>query len=202
MQEYNVKNGFSLFWGGPYSQWEYSLFTYNGIEFNCCEQFMMFFKALVCGDLESAVLILLELFPKEQKALGRKVKNFDEEKWNKEVSMAVVYIGNYLKFSTDRKFWDYIVNDPSKEIVEASPVDRIWGIGLNISKPQAWHKNSWRGENRLGECLTDVRAILKLDIGEENEKSELFMSHYVKGMLVADILTNSKFKKCPLLFGK
>lgn len=198
--DYNVKNGFSLFWGGPYSQWAMSPFTFFDIDFDCCEQFMMFFKALVCGDLESAVLILLETSPKEQKALGRKVKNFDEEKWNKEVSMAVVYIGNYLKFTQNQKDKTYLLNDPGTEIVEASPYDRIWGIGLSADKYQARYKNSWRGENRLGICLTDVRTLLRLDINQSTQFSEPLLSHHAKMIIVTDILTNSKFKKCPLLF--
>lgn len=158
--EYYIKNGFSLFWGGPYSQWETYDIIYQGMTFNCNEQFMMYFKALVCEDYNSAKLIMNALFPHEQKKLGRQIKNFSEDIWTEEVSMAVVYIANYLKFTQYKSLRKYLIDDPSKEIVEASPYDKIWGIGLSADKPQAWHKNSWRGENRLGRCITKVRNTI------------------------------------------
>jgi ribA/ribD-fused uncharacterized protein len=168
MKEYFTKNGFSLFWGGPYSQWETWYFTFNNITFNCNEQMMMYCKALVCGDKETAELIMEELFPDKQKKLGRKVKNFSEELWNYETSMAVVYVANYCKFTQNPEIKEYLLNDPGTEIVEASPYDVIWGIGLGADKPQAWHKNSWRGENRLGECITDVRKYILDEINDDN----------------------------------
>ncbi len=155
--KYLVKNNFSLFWGGPYSQWETHEIEFNSMTFNCNEQMMMYCKALVCGDKEMAAKIMLEIWPNEQKKLGKLVKGFSEEIWNFDTSMAVVYTANFCKFDQHEDLYEYLINDPGKEIVEASPHDRIWGIGLSADRPQAWNRNSWRGENRLGICITNVR---------------------------------------------
>lgn len=159
-KDYYIKNDFSLFWGGPYSQWETYDIAVNGITFNCNEQMMMYCKALVCGDKETADLVMAESDPREQKKLGRKVKNYSDELWNEEVSMAVVYVANFAKFDQNEYCKNYLLNDPGKIIVEASPSDTIWGIGLSADRPQAWNKNSWRGENRLGICITKVREAI------------------------------------------
>jgi ribA/ribD-fused uncharacterized protein len=155
--KYYIKNDMSLFWHGCYSQWRMNFFKWNDIEFNCCEQFMMFFKALVHKDLETAKSIMKEVMPNNQKSLGRKVKNFDINLWDYETSMAVVYVANFLKFEQDDELYEYLINDPARIIVEASPADIVWGIGLTKEDPLAWDIETWKGENRLGKCITDVR---------------------------------------------
>ena len=77
-----MEDEFVLFWGGPFSNWYPSPFTVDGVEYNCGEQFMMQKKALLFGDIESAKLIMEERNPREQKVLGRKVKNFDPVIWD------------------------------------------------------------------------------------------------------------------------
>lgn len=167
MTQYKIKNGFNLFWGGPYSQWSIYPFIFNNIQFNCNEQFMMYGKSLVCGDRETAELIMKEKDPSSQKKLGRKVKGYSDDIWNEEKSMMVVYIANYFKFTQNTEAYNHLMNDPSNEIVEASPYDRIWGIGLSADRPQSWNKNSWRGENRLGRCIDQVRKYEKYALQED-----------------------------------
>lgn len=154
---YFIKNDMSLFWGGPYSQWENVPFIFNDVEYNCNEQFMMRFKALVHEDKEIADKVMVTLFPNEQKKLGRKVKGFTEDKWTRDISMAVVYIANYCKFTQNQKSRTYLLEDPAQVIVEASPYDKIWGIGLGHENPLAWDTETWEGENRLGDCIGKVK---------------------------------------------
>jgi ribA/ribD-fused uncharacterized protein len=124
----------------------------------------MYFKALLFVDIASSQKILKETNPRNQKALGRKIVGFSDEKWNRETSMAIVYVANYLKFLQNEKLYNYLMNDPGIEIVEASPYDRIWGIGLLEDNPKCLNKELWEGENRLGECIGQVKKFIKSPI--------------------------------------
>ncbi|MDX1472144.1 MAG: NADAR family protein [Flavobacteriaceae bacterium] len=89
---------FVLFWGGKFSQWYKAPMIINGIEYNCCEQYMMAEKARLFEDKEALKEIMATKDPRKQKAIGRKVKNFDQEKWEG-IARSVVYKANYAKFS-------------------------------------------------------------------------------------------------------
>lgn len=145
---------FKLFWGGIYSQW-YMANMYDPIldmHFNCCEQYMMYCKAKVFGDKEAMDKIMTLKDPKQQKAMGRKVKNFDAATWNA-VARDVVVQANVLKFSQNRKLLAEIIKDKDCTFVEASPVDKIWGIGLAENDPDALDPTKWQGTNWLGESI-------------------------------------------------
>jgi len=86
------RDGFVLFWSGWPSNWYPSYFVINGLAFNCAEQWMMWSKAQFFGDHEIAKAILAESSPREQKALGREVANYDDARW-KAVSRDIVYQG-------------------------------------------------------------------------------------------------------------
>jgi len=116
---------------------------------------MMAEKARLFGDNESLAKIMASKSPREQKKLGRKVKNFDPFKWS-EVCKEVVRRGNYAKFTQNTELgWKLIESEGT--LVEASPYDRIWGIGLGEDDPRAQDRNQWLGANWLGEVLTEVR---------------------------------------------
>lgn len=155
---YNIKNGMSLFWNGPYSQWHKCSFEFDGIRYNGTEQFMMAGKAHIFGDKASKFHIMKEKSPRKQKALGKFVENFVLDKWEP-VCKDIVLLGNVLKFSIP-EFKQYLLEDPAEIIVEASPEDTIWGIGLGEEDPRAWNKETWQGKNYLGECLMDTRKFL------------------------------------------
>jgi hypothetical protein len=97
--------------------------------------------------------------PKEQKALGRQVKNFNVDKWNI-IAKDIVYIGCYAKFSQNESLKQMLL-ETEGDLVEASPYDKIWGIGLSSDQPEARNRNTWNGTNWLGEVLTKVREDLK-----------------------------------------
>ena len=93
---------FVFFWRGWPSQWGRTPFTHAGITYNCCEQYMMAEKARIFGDKETLQTILAAISPKEQKALGREVRGFDEAIWNS-VCRGIVYTGNLAKFQDHRR---------------------------------------------------------------------------------------------------
>jgi ribA/ribD-fused uncharacterized protein len=145
-----------LFWNGPFSQWYPSRFDIGGTEYNCCEQYMMAQKALMFGDTESYRMIMSTGSPKDQKEIGRRVKDFDKTKWES-FCRQIVYDANYAKFTQNKALMEELVKTGSLEIAEASPVDLIWGIGLHETDPDALDKSKWQGTNWLGEAIMQVR---------------------------------------------
>jgi len=120
----------------------------------------MFCKACHFGDFDSAKKIMDSKSPKEQKSLGIKVKGFNVESW---VSVAkdIVYVGSFLKFTQNPKLGKLLEDTEGKTLVEASPYDKICGIGLTSDDPKALQRSTWDGENWLGEVLTEVRTDIK-----------------------------------------
>jgi ribA/ribD-fused uncharacterized protein len=154
------KEKYLLFWGGECSQWYPSKFEIDGKTYNCAEQYMMEQKALTFGDTESAKMIMDATSPRDQKAFGRRVKPFNPKKWT-EVSYDIVVKGNIAKFSQNPELLEYLIGTGDIEIVEASPEDRIWGIGLSPTDPRAQDKANWDGLNLLGKAIMDAREFLK-----------------------------------------
>ena len=136
------KKDFVLFWGGTYSQWFPSDFTIDGVEYNTAEQYMMAKKALLFHDYETSEKIMTTIHPSDQKKLGKVVKNFDKDKWEK-VCRGFVYDGNYAKFTQNPKMLKELLETGDRELVEASPYDKIWGIGLHETDPKALDKATW-----------------------------------------------------------
>lgn len=166
---YDKKN-FIFFWKAfnqnvnsqCFSQWYLSDFEVDGVIYNCAEKFMMAEKARIfkCEDVRQK--ILKENNPKKIKDLGREVRNFQENVW-KEHRFDVVVRGNINKFSQNSALKDYILSTENKILVEASPMDKIWGIGMDASNPNVTDPEMWRGKNLLGFALMEVRDILRKD---------------------------------------
>lgn len=162
-----IKNNFYLFWGGIYSQWYEAPMTINGVEYNCCEQYMMAMKAVLFEDDDILKQIMDTTDPKKQKSLGRKVKNFNQSKWES-ICKDIVFVANMNKFRQNPQLQaDMLMQPDNIEWVEASPYDKIWGIGLGADNKLAWDKDTWQGTNWLGEAITKVRDILIKE--KENE---------------------------------
>jgi ribA/ribD-fused uncharacterized protein len=163
---------FVLFWGGWPSQWHPARFVVDGVEYNCCEQFMMAEKAAVFGDPDARARILASRDPGDQKMLGRTVRNFDKAAWDG-VCRGIVYAGNLARFGQDEEMRRTLLATGDRTIVEASPTDRIWGIGLSQNNPRAQDPSQWRGTNWLGIALTQVRDTLAArEAGQEPELEE------------------------------
>jgi len=143
----------------PFSQWYACRFVVDGVTFRCAEQYMMYGKALLFGDKEIGAEILVAEHPKTQKALGRKVKDFDQGVWERE-RMRIVKAGNRAKFTQNEELLATLLATKGTTLVEASPFDRIWGIGLAATDPRAQDPKQWKGRNLLGYVLTELRDEL------------------------------------------
>lgn len=161
---------FLFFWGhtprsdgavGPhlFSQWFPSPFTVDGVAYATAEHFMMAGKARLFGDDEIAEQILGANSPGEAKARGRKVRGFDSATWD-DASLDIVTAGSVAKFDADPELRAYLVGTGNRVLVEASPVDPIWGIGLAADDPAATQPSAWMGRNLLGIALMRARAEL------------------------------------------
>lgn len=129
----------------------------NEIVFNTAEQAMMFGKAILFDDFDTADKILKEKHPKIQKELGRSVKNFKEDMWN-EVKLTWVSLVNKHKFSQHEDLMLFLKQTCKNYILaESAYWDKNWGIGLSYDDPKAWNVNTWEGENLLGKSLMRVR---------------------------------------------
>jgi ribA/ribD-fused uncharacterized protein len=143
----------------PFSQWFRCSFATGELRFNCAEQYMMHGKALLFGDAASAAAILAADHPRQHKALGRKVKGFDDAVWKRE-RIAIVRAGNHAKFTQNAELRELLLATAPTTLVEASPYDKIWGIGLAAGDPRAQDRARWRGQNLLGQILTELREEL------------------------------------------
>jgi ribA/ribD-fused uncharacterized protein len=121
---------------------------------------MMFGKARLFGDDETAQRILKASSPAAAKKLGRAVRGFQESTWRQH-RVSIVVAGNYAKFSQSAQLRAFLIGTEPRVLVEASPVDKIWGIGLAADSPHADNPLEWRGSNLLGFALMDVRERLK-----------------------------------------
>jgi ribA/ribD-fused uncharacterized protein len=120
---------------------------------------MMHGKAILFGDAEIAEQILAVADPRAHKALGRKVRGFDEHAWRK-AREEIVLEGNRAKFTQNPALLEALLATRGTELVEASPMDRIWGIGMGSSNPNATDRTKWKGQNLLGRILTRLRDEL------------------------------------------
>lgn len=145
---------------GCLSQWYKSHF-FSVVDHYCCmEQYMMSQKARLFGDDEILQQILSCDDPKEIKALGQKVRNFDETVWG-EAKYSIVLNGNYKKFSQNPQLKSFLLQTGDKILVEASPYDGVWGIKMGESDENAQNPLKWRGQNLLGFALMEVRDVLR-----------------------------------------
>ena len=149
-----------LFWGGWPSQWTPARFHHEGVDYSCCEQWMMAEKARVFGDHATLARILAAVEPGRHKALGRQVRGFDAAHWSR-VCRGIVYRGNLLRFTQIPRDRDLLLATDDRTLVEASPLDRIWGIGLRQDDPRALVPSQWLGSNWLGVALMQVRDTLR-----------------------------------------
>ncbi|GAB5550442.1 MAG: NADAR domain-containing protein [Saprospiraceae bacterium] len=139
--------------------WDGHPFESEGIIYLTAEHYMMAAKAQLFGDYKIYEAILTAETPGKAKALGRQVKNFDFNVWVSN-RCEIVTKGNYLKFSQHEELKRFLLNTNNRVLVEASPVDRVWGIGLVKDDPNASAPALWQGENLLGFCLMEARDLL------------------------------------------
>lgn len=153
------------FWGDEYSQWfsnDNQFQDGQGNFFNNAEKYMMMEKAKLFNDTEIYEKMKATDDPRKIKALGRKVKGFNEKKWN-ENRIKIVTEGSLMKFSQNPKLLELMKQDKGLILVEASPLDKIWGVGLHFNDDDVLDESKWKGENLLGICLMNAREIMLKD---------------------------------------
>lgn len=161
---------FVLFWGHTpkdpqkvdkscLSQWFVASFVVDGITYKTAEHFMMAEKARLFRDEAALAAIIACATPSEAKKLGRTVKNYDDKAWGRARSLSVVR-GNVAKFDQNRAMGELLKSTGDSILVECSPRDRIWGIGMGASNPDARVPSKWRGQNLLGFALVAAREEL------------------------------------------
>jgi len=165
------KVGYLHFWGhrprpdgriGPscLSQWWPSPFTVDGVVYATAEHWMMAEKARLFGDREAERRILAAEHPAQAKKAGRLVRGFDEAVW-REHRFGIVVEGSVHKFAAHDELRRFLLHTGDRVLVEASPVDRVWGIGLAATDDGAMDPERWRGPNLLGFALMEARRRLR-----------------------------------------
>ena len=150
---------YTLFYGGFMSNWYPCNFIVDGKRFTTSEQYFMYHKALLMGDTATAEKILVTENPSVCKALGRLVKNWNQELWD-ENKLRIMSEACTYKFKSSEDLARRLLATGDTTLVEASPTDCIWGIGLTEHDPNAYNPKMWRGLNLLGEVLMVVRKNL------------------------------------------
>lgn len=162
---------YRLFWGhhppqhggvnhSCLSQWFVAPFTVEGITYPTAEHWMMAGKARLFGDESSLQKVLAAETPKQAKAIGRRVANFDDAAWRAN-ARGIVESGNLAKFRQHPAMGDFLLGTGEEVLVEAAPRDCIWGIGLKREDARARDPRQWRGKNLLGFALMAVRERLR-----------------------------------------
>ena len=147
------------FWDGIFCQWSQYTMVEEDITYYSCEQYMMAKKAKLFNDEKVYDMIMSEEYPSVQKELGRMVSNYNQDVWDKH-KFDIVVNANYLKFTQDEILKELLLSTGDKTIVEASPEDTIWGIGLIYYDDRVLDESNWQGENLLGKAIMKVRKIL------------------------------------------
>jgi len=188
-----TKDDYVFFWkiGGNNewgSQWYPSPFTAPiefpdhpksepvSVTFPTAEHWMMTRKALLFGDSKVARDVIAIKGSRNPdcvkvKGMGRKVHPFDEEVWVKEREK-IVLEGTVLKFRQNPDLRSKLDATGDKIIVEASPLDKIWGIGLAEKSALEKGEKAWRGLNLLGKALMKARTILREEAKAERDEEE------------------------------
>ncbi len=168
--EAGLQPRYVLFWGhrskkgdavGKHvlSQWWPARFEIDGASYVSAEHYMMAEKARVFGDDATRAQILAADDPGKAKALGRTIQNFDDATWS-HARFDIVLRGNHAKFGQNAALRAYLLETGDKVLVEASPVDSVWGIGLAADDPRAEDPKSWPGLNLLGFAIMKARNLL------------------------------------------
>ena len=157
---------FVFFWQGPFSNWHPAQFTdpLTKVKFANTEQAFMWYKAQFFNDLSTLEQIEAAKTPKEAKDLGRGVKNFNPTYWSCVKFGFMAYV-NLLKYQQNADLAEKLLDTESKLLVEASPYDRVWGVGLSEDDPNIEKIEKWQGTNLLGLVLMTTRLEILREKG-------------------------------------
>ncbi|GAB2815481.1 NADAR family protein [Streptomyces daliensis] len=144
---------------GCLSQWWPAPFTADGVEYATAEHWMMAGKARLFGDADAERRAIAAPHPRQAKSAGRTVRGFDEGVWERE-RFGIVVEGSVRKFGQHEELREFLLGTHGRVLVEASPLDRVWGVGLPADDERVRDPAQWRGENLLGFALMAARTRL------------------------------------------
>ena len=144
----------------PLSNHYIAPFRVEGETFNCAEQFIMTTKARFCGDMESEARIRQESNPVQQKRIGSRLSNLDTKLWET-VAKEKIMPGMIRKFVQVQVCRDTLMNTGQRQIFEANPHDKFWGVGVSLNVKEIWEVNKHSGQNQMGKILEEVRGKLR-----------------------------------------
>ncbi len=153
------------------SQWWPSPFTVDGVEYATAEHWMMAGKARLFGDAEAERQVLASSQPALAKKAGRLVRGFDDHIWERE-RFGIVVEGSVHKFGAHADLREFLLGTGDRVLVEASPLDRVWGIGLAADDERAADPGQWRGPNLLGFALMEARDRLRSEESDGSDGSD------------------------------
>lgn len=158
---YRIENGMLFFWGSVYSQWYTTpnQFSEDGVSYSSAEKYMMMKKAELMKDYGMHQKMLPLHDPRELKKLGREVKNWDESLWDVH-KVDIVTRANFLKFYCNSDLLETMEEHKDLTIVEASPYDSVWGIGLGVEDDDVLDESKWKGSNLLGVSIMNARDMI------------------------------------------
>lgn len=149
------------FWGDPtLSNWGPAPFEYKGHSFHNSEQAFMWEKAMCFNDKEIANEILKSSNPRVVKELGRQIKNYNEQTWAKRRYDAMYQVC-LAKFSQNEQQRETLLGTGDRTLVEGSPYDVVWGVGIHWAHEEILDEKNWKGQNLLGKALMEVRKVLR-----------------------------------------
>lgn len=161
------------FWGGVpdikgvlddscLSNWFYRDMVYQGQTFLTAEHAMMWSKAKFFNDHDAMQRILKVKTPREAKMIGREVRNFNQHRWTEESYQIVADVVRAKFLSAGNEdLKAYLLNFPDNTIfIEASPYDKIWGVGMDRNHANIFNPDQWLGDNKLGFILTELHRTL------------------------------------------
>ncbi len=150
-----------FFYEHQFGQWtKRDIIDPDGVTYNCCEQYMMVKKARLFNDITMAEKILQEPSPYQQQKMGREISGYQQALWDRN-KYGIIWFGNYLKFTQHVDLKERLLATGNKILAEASPVDKVWGIGLAADDDHILDETNWTGQNLLGKALMSVRDSLK-----------------------------------------
>ena len=189
--DYQSNKPFTLFWENTsaFSQWHKCSFKAFSLTFCAAEQYMMYMKAMLFQDYETAKKIISTTDVRKQKELGRQVKGFEEKRWQYHCRH-IVYNANKYKFLQNAELLQTLLETEGTILVESSPYDKIWGIGLSAENPKAQDRATWEGKNWLGYIL----SMLREDIIYKIENSEEWFIHEIEDKPLNDCQYDSLLK--------
>ncbi len=145
---------------GWMSNWYPSFFELGGFSFSSLEQYMMYSKATLFEDFETARKILAEENVAKIKQYGRLVTGYNDVVWNG-VRQIIVYQGLLAKFTQSAALGEKLKETGASVLAECAVHDKIWGIGLSMHDPNRYDMQKWQGQNLLGFSLMQVRAQIR-----------------------------------------